>query len=332
MLGGRQLGAVATAGDSEDEDGQGSVVPRLAEQFVASRSPGAQQSSAKGKGRAVSPVRPSTPPTKFRDYKEDAGKMIRIKEWWREVVPRMTRESGCSMYTSTSKQSGVPVVSSSNKRIHGQSPSAAALMKRTWQLTPKGMNIMLRRSTLAPGVMATMEVTGTKTCSCFRTNWLSASAFLQPHASIMSKLANSQLVALWHFTHAGVLHGHHRGQRAASLSGAFSKVMDSVAQSLEAPDAKKQDRDLDFAEASSASEMLIECMFEVARTAPDPVRRKILEIKAYAWMEQLKKVRSHKLLHINKATWGTVFMPYIVEIRDKYYGLRYHVASDRHQL
>ncbi|KAK0544957.1 hypothetical protein OC844_007412, partial [Tilletia horrida] len=336
------------------EESSGSVVPRLASQFVAGHGASVAAAAGLGKGKAKEqvqgPERPSTPPSKSQDDTAVlTAKFARLTPRSKQhLLGMLLQDEGQEEAESGNGDQddqgfGTPPDASSNpyrpvlkhattvpgvasKRARGASSEPALKIKRARERTAQEHDHQrpLHFESHSDGEddweLQPHEMP-------FQPG-AQAADFSRPHASIMTRLVNGQFVALWHFTEEGIMHGYERGARVAELSGSFSSIIDSVAKSAEPPAATKSDLDLSFAEASAAMDMLSLCMWDAASMAPDQLRRKILEVEAAAWTKQFGLVRGHNIVRTTEASWKPVMMPYLVQIRNDYYNTPYNKRFD----
>ncbi|KAE8180635.1 hypothetical protein CF336_g9220, partial [Tilletia laevis] len=147
--------------------------------------------------------------------------------------------------------------------------------------------------------------------------WLGSSTV--PHNSVLKRLANAELIPLWHFTEEGMLSGHARGTKTKELPESLSGMLDSVAKSAALPEPKRQDADLSLPEMWAAANNMLMYMAIVANDAVDPDKKSLLYQERDGWRKAFNEIFNHNLVMEDPVKNWPTLAEYVDNIRKKIY-------------
>ncbi|KAE8189416.1 hypothetical protein CF336_g5741, partial [Tilletia laevis] len=147
--------------------------------------------------------------------------------------------------------------------------------------------------------------------------WLGSNTI--PHNSILKRLANAELIPLWHFTEEGMLAGHARGTKAKDFPDSLSGMLDSVAKSAALPEPKRQDADLSLPEMWAAANNMLMYMAVIANDIVDSDKKNLLQQERDGWRKAFNEIFNHNLVMEDPVKNWPTLAEYVDNIRKKIY-------------
>ncbi|KAE8236234.1 hypothetical protein A4X03_0g9508, partial [Tilletia caries] len=312
--------------------------------------PGQSKASAKGKARRVSP-RPENQPsssahTEHRPVTPPSGlhqAHIDLIGHFEKLSPR-SKVEWLMQSSSSDKDTGkedppAQAAAAANpyrqRRSQDHSPSRPQareqppVLKRPFYVSPDGLPVAHKRAKVADDPLPArfehqrqqpVEQSGPPQSAWVDDDddeWLGSSTV--PHNSVLKRLANAELIPLWHFTEEGMLSGHARGTKAKDLPESLSGMLDSVAKSAALPEPKRQDADLSLPEMWAAANNMLMYMAIIADDAVDPDKKNLLQQERDGWRKAFNEVFNHQLVMEDPVKNWPILAEYVDNIRKKIY-------------
>ncbi|KAE8266850.1 hypothetical protein A4X09_0g5493 [Tilletia walkeri] len=262
-----------------------SAVPKLADQFVSS-------THDKGKGRAEHsppPDRPSTPPPRKRLSPDD------LLDSFRQLTPSSASRAW-KLIRSGNKRPREPSHEGGPSHAQASAPSAAPLPQTSRPDRPSQSAADKRPR---PDTQQAASGGGQGDVPQVKLPYIPGSTSVMstiiPPAHVLKKLANSELVPLWHFTDEGMAAGYKRGMRIKELSS-ISGVLDSMTKAADPGLPKREDAQLSVTEFIAAFDTMLQAMDLVASTNLDPDDAATLAEERSIWQTQYNLIMTNTLL------------------------------------
>ncbi|KAE8236210.1 hypothetical protein A4X03_0g9518, partial [Tilletia caries] len=312
--------------------------------------PGQSKANSKGKARRVSPRpeqhpsasaptehRPVTPPSGLHQAHIDLiGHFEKLSprskvEWLMQGGPDDKNESK----ESPPAQAATAANPYRQRRSQDHSPSRPQarelppVLKRPFYVSPDGFPVAHKRAKVADDPLPARfehqrqqpaEQSGPPQSAWVDDDddeWLGSSTV--PHNSVLKRLANAELIPLWHFTEEGMLSGHARGIKTKELPESLSGMLDSVAKSAALPEPKRQDADLSLPEMWAAANNMLMYMAIIANDAVDPVKTSLLYQERDGWRKAFNEIFNHNLVMEDPVKNWPTLAEYVDNIRKTIY-------------
>ncbi|KAE8217493.1 hypothetical protein CF319_g8429 [Tilletia indica] len=163
---------------------------------------------------------------------------------------------------------------------------------------------------LQPSTFGVTQPPGPNSICGFNPNGVLGSFSQLPTQAVLTKVASSQFVALWHFTKEGMSAGY---EKAMSLSAQGKKLLESLGAEIPLAQEKIPDALMPFELFFRTAESNVRVLQHVAECEADPVKAYLLSEEANAW-----NICYSACVNVRDVPWF-LMVRYIATLREQFY-------------